>query len=65
LTWQVAHDCCPEAERLLSLNSASPATAAAESGWTAGGGTSAELLPPLHAESVAIAAAMTATGASA
>jgi hypothetical protein len=37
--------------------------AAAESGWTVGGGTSSELLPPPHADSVAIAAAMAAIGA--
>ena len=30
LTWHVAQDCCPEADRLLSLNSASPATAASD-----------------------------------
>src|SRR5580698_7501636 len=30
-TWQVAHDCLPETDKLLSLNSACPAVAARES----------------------------------
>src|ERR1700757_4031560 len=32
LTWHVEQDCCPEADKLLSLNNASPATAAADIG---------------------------------
>jgi hypothetical protein len=49
----------------MSWNSASPATAAADSGWTVGGRTSSALLPPPHPDSVAIAATIVATGASA
>jgi hypothetical protein len=50
-TWQVAHDCRPEADKLVSKNSALPATAAGE--VTTGEGIVLPPLPPQAANVVA------------
>jgi hypothetical protein len=55
----VAQLCCPEADRLVSWNKASPATAAADSVFAAGAEVPASPLlpPPPQADKVAAASA--------
>jgi hypothetical protein len=53
-TWQVAHDCRPEADKLASKNSAFPATAAA----VAGGAAGVAVLVPLPPQPASAAAAV-------
>ena len=62
-SWQLAHDCWPDADSDASAKIFSPSAASAESAASAGAGESSRVPPPPHAARPASTASMTAASA--